>query len=119
MLLEKKMEEVEGLAKEIEKMVLAMPGPDAWSAARFELESIARTAREAGDWELAKFTAQQMIQHDPSYAGGYFALGLVAEHTGAAAMTRPQFATAGKPWSRADKNLPELARTRHRSAWLL
>ena len=118
LLREKKMEEGEGLAKEIERMVLAMPGPDAWSAARFELESIARTAREAGDWELAKFTAQQMIQHDPSYAGGYFALGLVAEHTGDAAMTRQQFATAEKLWSRADKNLPELARMREKSAAL-
>jgi len=118
LLREKKMEEGEGLAKEIERMVLAMPGPDAWSAARFELESIARTAREAGDWELAKFTAQQMIQHDPSYAGGYFALGLVAEHTGDAAMTRQQFATAEKLWSRADKNLPELARIREKSAAL-
>jgi len=118
LLREKKMEEGEGLAKEIERMVLAMPGPDAWSAARFELESIARTAREAGDWELAKFTAQQMIQHDPSYAVGYFALGLVAEHTGDAAMTRQQFATAEKLWSRADKNLPELARIREKSAAL-
>ncbi len=118
LLREKKMEEGEDLTKEIERMVLAMPGPDAWSAARFELESIARTAREAGDWELAKFTAQQMIQHDPSYAGGYFALGLVAEHTGDATMTRQQFATAEKLWSRADKNLPELARMREKSAAL-
>jgi hypothetical protein len=51
-----------------------------------------------------------LVQHDPSYAGGYFELGLVAEHTGDAAKARQQFATAEKLWSKADKDLPELKR---------
>ena len=113
---EKKTEEGEELTKEIEKMVRAMPGPDAWSAARFELEGIAQTSREAGDWELAEFTAQQMIQHDPSYAAGYFALGLAIEHAGDGTKARQQFAMAEKLWSKADKDLPELGRIREKVA---
>ena len=116
LLREKKTEEGEVLTKEIEKMVRAMPGPDAWSAARFELEGIAQTARESGDWELAEFTAQQMIQHDPSYAAGYFALGLAIEHAGDEAKARQQFAMAEKLWSKADKDLPELERIREKVA---
>jgi tetratricopeptide (TPR) repeat protein len=110
LLREKKTEEGETLTKDIEKMVRAMPGPDAWSAARFELESIGQTSRQAGDWDLAEFTAQQMIQHDPSYAGGYFAMGLALQHSGDGAKARQQFAMAEKFWSKADKDLPELER---------
>src|SRR5579864_2605306 len=97
-------------------MVRAMPGPDAWCAARFELEAIAQTARQLDDWGLAEFTAQQMIEHDPSYAGGYFALGMVAEHAGEGAKARQQFAMAEKFWSKADKDLPELGQVRAKAA---
>ena len=107
---EKNTAEGEALTMEIEKMIIAMPGPDAWSAALFELEAIAQSARHLGDWELAGFTANEMIRHDSSFAGGYFALGLVAEHAGDAAKARQQFATAEKLWSKADKDLPELKR---------
>jgi tetratricopeptide (TPR) repeat protein len=109
---EKKTEEAEGLAKDIEKLAVALPGPDAWSAAHFELEAIAKTARGAGDWQLAEFTAQQMVQHDPHYAGGHFALGLAAKHRGDEASARQQFGEAEKLWSKADKDLPELAQIR-------
>ena len=112
LLAEKKTEEGEALAKDIEKLARALPGPDAWSAARFELEGIAKIAREADDWDLAEFTAQQMIQHDPHYAGGHFALGLVAKHKGDPASARQHFADAEKLWSKADKDLPELAQIR-------
>jgi tetratricopeptide (TPR) repeat protein len=112
LLSEKKTEQGEALTKDIEKLVRSMPGPDAWSSARFELESIAKTAREAGDWELAEFTAQEMIQHDQRYAGGHFALGLAAQHAGDTAGARQHFATAEKLWSKADKDLPELAQIR-------
>jgi tetratricopeptide (TPR) repeat protein len=118
LLREKKTEEGETLTKEIEKMVRAMPGPDAWSTARFELEGIAKAAREASDWDLAAFTAQQMIEQDPSYAGGYFALGLAMQHAGDDAKTRQQFAKAEKLWSKADKDLPELVRIREKMAAL-
>lgn len=100
--------EGEALLQDLVKMILSRPGPDAWSAARFELESLAKRARESGDWKLAESIAREMIQHDASYAGGYFALGLVAEHAGRSAQAREQFAAAGKFWSKADKDLPEL-----------
>lgn len=110
LLRDKKMEEAEALLQDIVKMSLAPPGPDAWSAARFELEAIAKTARESGDWSLSESIAKAMIQHDSTYAGGYFALGLAAEHAGRSAQAREQFAAAEKFWSKADKDLPELRR---------
>ena len=107
---DKKIEEAEPLFGDIVKMILARPGPDAWSAARFELEAIAKTARQSGDWNLSESMARDMIEHDPTYAGGYFALGLVAEHAGHSAKAHEQFAAAEKFWSKADKDLPELRR---------
>ena len=68
------------LLEDVAKRVRAAPGPDAWSQALFTLEAIARTARPVGDWELAGRIAQQMIEHDPAYAGSHYALALVAEH---------------------------------------
>jgi Flp pilus assembly protein TadD len=82
-----------------------VPGPDAWSEALFEFDSIGRTARQAGDWDLAESTAQRMVRHDPSYAGGYYNLGLVAEHRGDSANAQQEFATAEKLWSKADPDV--------------
>ena len=62
------------------KDVRGRPGPDAWVQATFALEAMARTARNAGDWELAEWMARQMIDHDPNYAGSRQALDLVEEH---------------------------------------
>src|SRR5438132_10711822 len=50
--------EAEPLLQEIVKMTLARPGPDGWSAARFELEAIAKTARQSGDWNLSESVAR-------------------------------------------------------------
>ena len=100
------------LMQEIVEKIRAMPGPDSWSEARFELESIASTARHLDAWDLAEFSAHQLIEQDPNYAGGYFALGLVAEHGDNAALARQQFATAEKLWSNADSDLPELQQVR-------
>jgi tetratricopeptide (TPR) repeat protein len=105
MLREKNWAEGNALMKQIEDKITALPGPDAWCEALFQMESIARIARESGDWELAESTARKMIEHDQSYAGGYYALGLVAEHQGDNATAQKQFATAGKLWSKADPNL--------------
>ena len=110
LLRDKKTQEGEALLQDVVKMILARPGPDAWSAARFELEALAKTARQYGDWNLSESIARAMIQHDGTYAGGYFALGLAAEHAGHAAQAREQFAAAEKFWSKADKDLPELRR---------
>jgi tetratricopeptide (TPR) repeat protein len=105
---EKNTAEGESLAMEVAKSIQAMPGPDAWIAALFELESIAQSARKADDWELASFVAQQMILHNPNYAGGHFAYGLAAEHAGHSAEARQAFAAAEKLWGKADRDLPEL-----------
>jgi len=107
-------QEGEALYVKVEQSSMAMPGPDGWVGAIFVLDSIARAARAAGDWELAQYTAEQMIQHDPYYAGGHFAIGLVAEHAGEKAGSREMFAAAEKYWSHADADLPELVTARRK-----
>ncbi len=100
--------EGEPLATDVAKSIQGMPGPDAWMAAELELESIAQSARNAGDWKLAGFMAQQMILHNPNYAGGHFAYGLAAEHAGNSAEARQAFAAAERLWGKADRDLPEM-----------
>ena len=99
---------------EIAKNVRAAPGPDAWTQALFILESTARTAREAEDWEVADWAARQMIAHDPNYAGGHYALALVARHQGDAVSARGELDLAAKYWETADSDLPELVVIRSR-----
>ncbi len=112
LLRDRKFADADLLAKQIEERVRAMPGPDSWSEALFELQSIARAAQQSGDWDLAEFTGRQLIEHDPSYAGGYYVLGLFAERRGDAAMARQQFEAAEKRWADADSDLPELVHIR-------
>jgi tetratricopeptide (TPR) repeat protein len=112
LLRDRKFTEADPLAKQIEERVRAMPGPDSWSEALFQLQSIARAAQQTGDWDLAEFSGEQMIEHDPSYAGGYYVLGLSAGHRGDAATARQQFEAAEKRWTGADSDLPELIHIR-------
>ena len=95
--------------EEVAKRVRAAPGPDNWAQALFTLEGIARAARAVGDWEFAGQMARQMVAHDPTYAGGHYALGLAAEHAGDAATAKSEFALALKGWAKADAALSELA----------
>ena len=90
------------------RKVRALPGPDEWTQALFTLESIARTAREVGDWDFAGRVARQMLEHDPSYAGSHYAAALAARHAGDAVRARNEFALAEKSWNEADADLPEL-----------
>jgi tetratricopeptide (TPR) repeat protein len=101
----KQFEQANTLVSQIEDKIEAEPGPDAWSEALFQLDSIARVARQLGDWDLAASSAQRMIHHDPTYAGGYYALGLVADHRGDAAGAKQEFATAEKLWAKADPDI--------------
>jgi tetratricopeptide (TPR) repeat protein len=105
LLREKKWDEGNPLMKQIEQKIDSALGPDAWSEALFELESIGRVARKVGDWDLAESTARMMIQHDPTYAGGHFLLGYVEEHKGDAAAAQQQFATGDKLWTKPDPGL--------------
>jgi protein-disulfide isomerase len=108
LLSERKSAEGVALMKEIEEQLRASPGPDTRSQALIQLDSIARRARETEEWALAELTAEEMIEQDPSYAGGYYAKGLVAEHDGNSGVALHQFGIAEKLWGEADKELPEL-----------
>jgi hypothetical protein len=96
------------MLEDLARKVRAAPGPDAWTQATFTLESIARAAREATDWDLAGWAANQMIEHDPNYAGGHFAAGLAAEHNGERDRARKEFELAKRYWSHGDADLAEL-----------
>jgi tetratricopeptide (TPR) repeat protein len=96
------------LLEEAARKVRAAPGPDAWSQGLFTLEAIARTARDAGAWDVASWAADQMLQHDPHYAGSQYAHALAAEHADDLASARAAFALARQYWKNADADLPEL-----------
>jgi hypothetical protein len=55
-----------------------------------------------------------MIEHDPNYAGGHYAVALAADHRGDVSNAKAEFAAAARLWSKADLSLPELARIRAR-----
>ena len=96
------------MLEEVVRKERAAPGPDAWTQTLFTIEAIARAAREASDWDLAAWAAEQMREHDPNYAGTHYALGLVAQHRGDRSAMASEFAKAATLWSRADPDLPEL-----------
>jgi tetratricopeptide (TPR) repeat protein len=99
---------------DVARRVRAAPGPDAWSQALFTLEGLARAGRAVGDWTLAGQMAEQMLAHDPTYAGGHYARALVAEHDGDIAAAKAAFAEVVKCWPKADANLPELVEARRK-----
>lgn len=102
------------LLKDVQGRIRAVPGPDAWMEALFRLEEIARLARDVGDWELAAYTAEQMRDHDPAYAGTHYAAALVAEHAGDRGKARAEYDEAVRLWAKADPDLPELRQARER-----
>jgi tetratricopeptide (TPR) repeat protein len=94
--------------REVIRAMRAIPGPDAWTLALFRIESMARTAREAGDWELATFIAGQMLEHDPEYGGSHRAQALVLRHQGDGAGAARESDAALARWRDADRDLREL-----------
>jgi tetratricopeptide (TPR) repeat protein len=103
-----KRDEGRAVLEEVVRALRAIPGPDAWTQALFRLESIARSAREVGDWELAEFVARQMLDHDQAYGGSHLALALVLRQKGDAAGAAREMAAAQERWRDADADLPEL-----------
>jgi tetratricopeptide (TPR) repeat protein len=93
----------------------AAQGPDEWVMTLFMLEATARAARDAGDWEFAGQVAQQMLEHDPAYAGSHYATALVAEHNGDRATAAREFGLAVRYWAKADADLPELLESRQKA----
>ena len=96
--------------KEVQRKLRAMPGPDAWSQALFRLEVMARRARDAGDWKLAEYTAEQMLDHDAAYGGSHLAMALVLQKKGDAAGAAKEFEAAMLKWRDADPDLAERKR---------
>ncbi len=105
-----KQSEGRSLLKEVQRKLRAMPGPDAWSQALFRLEVMARRARDAGDWKLAEYTAEQMLDHDAAYGGSHLAMALVLQKKGDAAGAAREFQAAMSGWRDADPDLAELKR---------
>jgi tetratricopeptide (TPR) repeat protein len=93
----------------VARTLRGLPGPDAWIQALFRLEAMARMARDAGEWELAGFLADQMLEHDAAYGGSHLARALVAEHRGDRAEAARARTEAARYWGDADPDLPELA----------
>jgi tetratricopeptide (TPR) repeat protein len=97
------------LMQDVQARLRALPGPDAWTQALFRLEAFARIARDVGNWQLAEFTARQMLEHDSAYAGSHLALARVAQQRGDVESMRNEIAAARKYWQDADRDLNELA----------
>jgi len=97
------------LMKDMIKSLRALKGPDAWSQALFRMETMARTARDVGDWDLAGFAADQMIEHDAAYGGSHLAKALVLKQKGDAPGAQKEVELAKKGWKDADPELPERA----------
>ena len=95
---------------DVQRALRAIPGPDAWTQTLFRLESMARSAMETGDWDLAEHTARQMLDHDPAYGGSHLAMALVLRHKGDAAGVSREIDAARRYWHDADPDLPELIR---------
>jgi hypothetical protein len=106
------------MLREAIRQMRAEPGPDAWTFALFRLETIAREARQSGDWEFARYAADQMRDHDAAYGGTQYSLGLVAEHFGEADAAAKAYTLAVAAWKRADDEFGELADARLRLAAL-
>ena len=101
-------DEGRAMLMDVQRALRAVPGPDAWVQALFRLEVIGRAAREAGDWELARFTAQQMLEHDAAYGGSHLAQALVLRQRGDEAGAAREFGEARRCWRDADTDLVEL-----------
>jgi tetratricopeptide (TPR) repeat protein len=112
MLWEGRTQEGSALLMDVQRRLRALPGPDAWTQALFRLEAFARTARAVGDWNLAEFTARQMLEHDGAYAGSHLALALVAQQRGDLELMRTEADSARQFWRDADRNLRELGELR-------
>ncbi len=85
----------------------AVLGPDAWIAALFRIEAMARVARETGDWELASRLTADLMDHDKAYSGSQLAVALLARHRGDKEMAGKATAMAAEYWRDADPDLPE------------
>jgi tetratricopeptide (TPR) repeat protein len=103
-----KRDEGRALLKDVQARLRALPGPDAWTQALFRLDAFAKIARDVGDWELAEYTAKQMLDHDAAYGGSHLALALVARQKGDAQTAQVEAEAARRFWKDADRDMKEL-----------
>jgi tetratricopeptide (TPR) repeat protein len=103
------------LSREVVGQLRGLAGPDAWSQALFRMERLAQLARSLGEWELAAFVSEQLLAHDPAYAGTHYELARVAEYRGDLPRAQEAFAMAAALWAKADPDLPELIESRRKS----
>ena len=96
------------LLTRVQGKLRAVPGPDAWTQTLFRLESIARIARETGEWDLAEYTAKQMLEHDAAYGGSHYAMALVLQQKGEKFAAGRELQKARELWGDADPDLPEM-----------
>jgi tetratricopeptide (TPR) repeat protein len=101
---------------ELGRVARSATEPDDWLVSLFRLEAMARTARGAGEWALADSAARLMLEHDSTYAGTHYALGLAAERRGDHRRARLAFERARRLWDAADPGFPQLAELRRRLA---
>jgi tetratricopeptide (TPR) repeat protein len=100
--------EAESKFKYVQSQMLARRSMADAVSLLFIIQQMAQEARENNAWDLADYTARQMLAFDPEYAGGHFAMALVAEHKGTPDKMRQEFEMAKKLWASADPNLAEL-----------
>jgi len=108
-------EKGEPMIRQAVQKLRMLTGPDAHINTIFTLEALATAMRDAGDWDLAAWLAEQMVEYDPAYAGSHFASALALEHAGNATGARQAFAAAASRWATADPGLPERQTARQRS----
>ena len=92
----------------------AQSGPDAWIQTLFALEGLADLARQQHEWILAAEMTDAMRQHDPAYAGTFYAQALLADHRGEREVARAAYSEAVRRWQNADAGLAEVAEARRR-----
>src|SRR4029078_8099805 len=80
-----KNEEAQNVLKGVIQALRSTPGPDAWSQGLFRLESMARSAMDAGDWEFAEYGAAQRTDTAAAYGGSHYSTARVLQHKGDAA----------------------------------
>jgi tetratricopeptide (TPR) repeat protein len=88
--------------REFQKSAREQTGPDPWVEALFQLETLARHAREAGLTAFADESAQLLAKHDPGYAGTHYALAQLARQRGDAPTAGRELALAAAGWQRGD-----------------
>jgi hypothetical protein len=110
----REVEQGRALLRDAAAKLRAQSGPDAWIQTLFALEGIARLARQQNDWILAAEMTDAMRQHDPTYAGTFYAQALLADHRGERDASRSAYSEAVRRWQQADAGLAEVAEARRR-----